>query len=182
MKSKMAERGFTLIELVVGISIAAFVVGAASMTTVTMMRLTPQSNNWAIALRQVQNASHWISSDVQMSQGDITVGDGNPTFLTLTIPEWETGAVVPKTYVYEFEDMPDGLKKLMRNNETDGGETMIAEYISGDNDDTNAIYYGPDDTDNPNTLTFTITAVSGNVPPVSRDYEATQRVPPAPAP
>ena len=174
MKLKTTERGFTLIELVVGISIAAFVVGAASMTTITMMRLTPRNNDWAVALRQVQNAGYWISHDVQTAQGDITVGDGNPTFLTLTVPEWETDAVVNKTVVYEFEDMPDGLKRLMRNNQTDVEETVIAENISSD--DTNAIY---DDTSG--MLTFTVTATSGDVE-VSRDYEAMQRVPAPPVP
>ena len=179
MKFKTTEKGFTLIELVVGLSIAAFVTGAASMVTISMMRLTPQNNDWAIALHQVQNASHWISHDVQMSQGDITAGDGNPTFLTLTVPEWDTATedVVDKTIVYEFEDMADDLKRLMRDNQTDGEEIMIAENISGDTDDTNATF---DDTTG--TLTFTITAVSGNVPPVTRDYEATQRVQPATTP
>ncbi|MCJ7655339.1 MAG: type II secretion system GspH family protein [Dehalococcoidia bacterium] len=172
MKSKMGERGFTLIELVVGLSIAAFVVSAASMTTVTMMRLTPQNNDWAVALRQVQNAGHWISHDIQTAQGDITVGTGNPTFLTLTVPEWETDEVVNKTVVYEFEDMPDGLKRLMRNNQTDVEETVIAENIS------NAV---ADFTVASGMLTFTITATSGTAT-VARDYEAMQRVPPAPEP
>ena len=177
MKSKMGEKGFTLIELVVGLSIAAFVVGAASMTTITMMRLTPQNTDWAVALRQVQNAGYWISHDVQMSQTTVADTDpGTPTFLTLTVPEWETDAVVDKTIVYEFEDMPDGLKRLMRNNQTDVEETMIAESISGDNDDTNASY---DDTSG--TLTFTITATSGTAT-VTRQYEAMQRVPAPPVP
>jgi prepilin-type N-terminal cleavage/methylation domain-containing protein len=178
MKPKLGEKGFTLIELLVGISIAAFVVGAASMTTITMMRLTPQTNNWAIALHQVQNAGHWISRDIQMSQGDITVGDGNPTFLTLTLPEWDDNLdeVVNKTVVYEFEDMSGDLKMLMRNNQTDGEQMMIAEYISTNNNDTIATY----NSDNL-TLTFTITATSGDVP-VTRDYEAMQRVLPAPSP
>jgi prepilin-type N-terminal cleavage/methylation domain-containing protein len=177
MKLKTTERGFTLIELVVGLSITAFVVGGASMTTTTMMRLTPQNNDWAVALHQVQNAGYWISRDVQMSQGTITIGNGSPIFLTLTVPEWDigSGAVVNKTFVYELEDMPGGLHRLMRNNQTDGGEIMIAEYIS--NDATNASYNATS-----GTLTFTITAISGTVPPVSRDYEAMQRVAPAPSP
>ena len=171
MKLKTTEKGFTLIELVVGIAIAAVVVGAASMTVVTMMRLSPQSNNWAIALRQVQNAGYWISRDVQMSQGNITPGAwGNPTFLTLTQPQNPTDN---KTIVYQFEDMGDGLQRLTRNNQTDGEQIMIAEYISIDNNDTTASY----NSDN-RTLNFTITAISGDVPPVTRDYEAMQRVPP----
>jgi prepilin-type N-terminal cleavage/methylation domain-containing protein len=169
---KTAEKGFTLVELLVGLSIAAFVVGAASMTTITMMRLTPQNNDWAVALHQVQNASHWISHDVQTSQGDITVGTWpSATFLTMTVPEWDSGggAVVDKTFVYEFEDMSGGLKRMMRNNQTDGQEIMIAEYVS------NAVANYDS-----GTLTFTITTSSGSVE-VSKDYEATQRVP-APEP
>jgi prepilin-type N-terminal cleavage/methylation domain-containing protein len=178
MKFKITEKGFTLVELLVGLSIASFVVGAASMTTVTMMRLTPQNNDWAVALHQVQNAGHWISHDVQMAQGDITVGDGNPTFLTLIVPEWDDvlDEVVNETVVYELEDMSGGLKRLIRNNQTDVEETIIAEFISGDNDDTNATY---DDTSG--TLTFTITAASGTAT-VTREYESMQRVPVPPEP
>jgi prepilin-type N-terminal cleavage/methylation domain-containing protein len=167
MKQKLGEKGFTLIELLVGISIAAFVVGAASMTIITMMRLTPQSNNWAIALHQVQNAGHWISRDVQMSQGAINTGDGNPIFLTLTQPQNPTDNT---TIVYQFEDMPNGLKKLMRTDQNSGEQIVIAEFISA-----TGATYSTNCTDNC-TLTFTITATSGNVP-VTRDYEAMQRVP-----
>lgn len=170
MKLKKGEKGFTLIELLVGLSIAAFVVGAASMTTVTMMRLTPQNNDWAVALSQVQNTGFWVSRDVLMSQS-VTVGTGEPTFLTLTIPQ-----ITPpdKTIVYEFEDMPDGLKRLMRDDQTAGQEMLVAEYISTDNNDTTASY----DTDS-RTLTLTVTATSGDVS-VTRIYEAAQRVPASP--
>jgi prepilin-type N-terminal cleavage/methylation domain-containing protein len=168
MKILSTERGLTLIELLVAISILAVVMAATSMTVITLMRLSPKSNNWAIALRQVQNAGYWISRDVQMSD-NITV-DQNPTtpqFLTLIQPEWDadSGAVVDKTIVYQFEDI-DGEQWLTRTEST-GGITAIAQYISN----TTANY----DSDNC-TLTFTITATSGNVP-VTRDYEAMQRVP-----
>jgi len=172
---KADEKGFTLLELLVALSIAAFVVAAASMTIITMMRLSPQSNNWAIALRQVQNTGYWISRDVQMAQGEITVGTGTPTFLTLTVPEWETDEVVPKTVVYEFEDM-SGEQWLVRTESIGGsivGQTAIAQYISMP--DTTATY-----DDVTRTLTLKVTAISGNVP-VTKRYETTQRVP-APAP
>jgi prepilin-type N-terminal cleavage/methylation domain-containing protein len=166
MKLKTNEKGFTLIELLVSLAIAGFVVGAASMVTITMMRLAPQNSDWVTALRQVQNAGYWISRDAQMSQGTITIGTWpNATFLTLTVPEWESGAVVNKTLVYEFEDMSGGLKRLMRNNQTNGEEIMIAEYVS------NAVANYDS-----GTLTFTITTTSGSTE-VSRDYEAVQRLP-----
>jgi prepilin-type N-terminal cleavage/methylation domain-containing protein len=175
MKLKAGEKGFTLIELLVGISIAAFVVAAASMTVITMMRLSPKTNNWAIALRQVQNTGYWISRDVQMSQGNIDIDPDPDTFLTLTLPQ-DQNPDNNKHIAYKFEDMSGGLKRLMRNDQTAGQQIMIAEYI----------YYNPvGDPDNStrvisdqNPVTLQITATSGDTT-VMRQYEATQRVPAA---
>ena len=161
---KNGEKGFTLIELVVALAIAAFVTAAASMTIITMMRLTPKNNNWAIALRQVQDAGYWISRDVLMSD-NITVGTGS-TFLTMRQPQVAT--TTPKTIVYQFQNMSGGLKRLVRTDNTTA--TLIAEYLS---DNTTAT-----PTDN-NTLTLKIEAISGDTV-VSRYYKAAQRVPAAP--
>jgi prepilin-type N-terminal cleavage/methylation domain-containing protein len=169
MKLKTGEKGFTLLELLVAISIAAFVVAAASMTIITMMRLTPKANNWAIALRQVQDAGYWISRDVMMSD-TVTPGTGD-TFLTLTVPQPSTvsqPSPPPKTIVYQFQDMPGGLKRLMRNDQG-VGQIMIAEYIS--TPDTTATY-----DDVTRTLTLKVTVTSGDTT-VTRQYEAAQRVP-----
>jgi hypothetical protein len=58
------------------------------------------------------------------------------------------------------------------------GQTAIAQYISMP--DTTAIY-NYDALSQIGTLTFTITAISGTTT-VTREYEAMQRIPPAPAP
>jgi hypothetical protein len=137
------------------------------MTIITMMRLSPQTNNWAIALRQVQNAGYWISRDVMMSQGTITVGTGAPTFLTLTVPQ-DSNPANNKQITYEFPTMYGG-QTLMRNDS--GQQIMIAEYISYANAPP-PVY---DTVTRTYTLTVTITATSGNVP-VTKTYEATQRV------
>jgi prepilin-type N-terminal cleavage/methylation domain-containing protein len=165
MKLKASERGFTLIEMVAVIGIAAFVTGAASMAIITMMRLSPQNSDWAISLRQVQDVGYWISRDVQMSRGDIIVGNGNPTFLTLTLPN-----VTPPntTIVYRTETMSGGVHRLIRNNsQTSPQDNVVAEYISAQT----AAYDGGS-----LRLTFSVTAVSGGTT-VTRNYEATQRVP-----
>jgi prepilin-type N-terminal cleavage/methylation domain-containing protein len=169
MKQRKSEKGFTLIELVVGIGIAAVVVGAAAATIITMTRLSPSSTEWAVSLQQVQNAGYWISRDIQMSQGDITVGDGNPTFLTITQPTTPTTSA---TITYQFEDMSDGLKRLMRNDQVQSG--LIAEYIyydpAGDPDHSTRVI------SDQNPVTLQITATMGDST-VTRQYEAMQRVP-----
>ncbi len=166
MKFKAGEKGLTLIEVVVGLSIMAAVVGAASAVIITMTRLSPQNGDWSIALSQVQNAGYWISRDVQMSQGTIIVDAGNPTLLTLTLPQTTTEN---KTVIYQFQDMSGGLKRLIRNDQTASEQKMIAEYTSVP---TPPVY----NTDN-RTLTFTMRATSGKVQ-VTKEYEAAQRVPP----
>lgn len=161
MKMLSTEKGFTLVEVLVALSIVAFVSAGISQTIVTLMRLSPQSTNWAVALRQVQDAGYWISRDVMMSD-TVTPGTGD-TFLTLTQPQI---SAPEKTILYQFDPMSGGLKRLMRDDA--GQETLIAEYISNA-----TATYDPDNC----TLTFTIEATSDDVI-VTRQYEATQRVPP----
>jgi len=175
VKLRTNEKGFTLIEMLVSIGIAALVAGAASATIITMQRLGPSNSNWAVSLRQVQNAGYWISRDIQMSQGDITVGDGNPLFLTITQPLTPTSS---RTITYQFEEMSDGLKMLMRSEEGQPG--IIAEYIyfdpTGDPDNSTMV------TSTLNPVMLQITAVQDDVM-VTRQYQATQRVPaPPPSP
>ena len=163
MKILRNEKGFTLLELLVAITILGAIAGVMSMSVITVMKVTPRSNNWAIALRQVQNAGYWISRDVQTSQ-NITVGTGS-TFLTLIVPQ-DPNPANDKTVVYRFENV-SGEQWLTRT-ETPGGTIMIAEYISNNTTVTA--------TDN-RTLAFTIEATSGGTT-VTRQYKAAQRVPP----
>ena len=170
LKLKWGEKGFTLIELVVGISIAAFVVGAASTAIITMERLSPRNTDWAIALRQVQDAGFWISRDIQMSQGDITVGTGNPDFMTLTLPQDQNPAN-NKTIIYQFQNTSGNLSRLIRDDS--GQQRFIADYV----------YYNPvaDPTkstmviSDQNPVTLQITATSGQTT-YTRQYKATQRI------
>ncbi len=163
LKLRKSDKGFTLVELLVGLTIMVIVVGTASAAIITMMRLSPRTNSWAIALRQVQDAGYWISRDVYQSQ-TITVGT-DTTYLTLLQPQ-----IIPpdRTVVYSWETMPGG-ERLTRS---DGTNTiLIAEYISAHPQPTY-------DSDN-GTLTFDITATYGDIS-VPMGYSATQRVPPTP--
>ncbi len=170
MKILKDQKGFTLIEMLMVVSLVGIIGGVAAMTTTTMMRLVPQSNDHVITQRQVQNAGFWITRDIQMAQVVNTSPEGGG-FIQMTLNVVGSPDVI---VTYELEDMVDGMKKLMRRTDV-GTEMMVAEYI----------YYNPDeDPDNSTrimnylspTLTFAVTSKSGNVS-VSKKYEATQRVP-----
>lgn len=181
LKLKTNEKGFTLIELLITIAIVAAISGALAMTVITLIQISPQSRDWNIALRQVQNAGYWISRDVQMSKGDITVDTGDP-FLSFTIP---TGPDTNNTVEYRFEDMSDSLKRLVRVDLASSQQIMIAEYIYynlGEPDKSTCV------TDNNSQCIVTgsqreklavrIAATYGNAT-VKRRYETTQRIPAA---
>ena len=175
-----SEKGFTLLEMLIVVGILGVIMGVMTMSVAMIMKVSPQNNDWTIALRRVQNAGYWISRDVQMAQ---TI-DPNPTapnFLILTLPvmDIDTQTIINKTFIYKLEDMNGGMKKLTRTDQDTGQQITIAEYI----------YYAPD-TDPQNStmvinydaqsrvLTVRITASSGTKR-ASRNYEAAQRVPAA---
>ena len=118
MKLKENERGFTLIELLVAIAILSAIVGVTSMTIITTMRVSSDSNDWVVALRQVQNAGYWISRDAQMAQTVTTDEPG--IFLTLSWADWGGND-------YEVKYVFDGNTLERQLNGSVG--ILIADYI-----------------------------------------------------
>jgi prepilin-type N-terminal cleavage/methylation domain-containing protein len=173
MKIKLGENGFTLFELLITLSILGAITGVMAMTIMIFMKVGPESNDRAIALRQVQNAGYWISRDV-LEAGNIIVDEdpGTTEFMTLNI---RTSITDNKTVVYDLGDMAGGLKKLMRTDQDTGNQILVAEYLYydpvGDPDNSTDVstYVSP-------SFKIQIAAISGDAM-VIREYEATQRVP-----
>lgn len=138
---KSGEKGFTYIELVVAIAIAALIAGAAAITTFQVLKGTGRNNDYVTAVRQVQNAGHWISRDTQMAQSIIADNLTPPDFLVMRWTENYAEDPVYHSATYFFEDLADGIGKLKRSHWSSAGvneETLVAEYI----------YYNPDDPGN----------------------------------
>lgn len=169
MKLLRSEKGFSLLEMLIVLGIMGAIGGAMAMTTATIVKITPQSNDQVIALRQVQNGGYWITRDVQTAQTvDINPATGEFLKLMLTVVGSDDSTVT-----YQLEDMAGGMKKLVRTSQ--GVPMLVAEYIYYDpvgNPDTstNILDYQN------NKLSLRITAKSGDTS-VIRKYQATQRVP-----
>src|SRR4030042_5758574 len=87
---KKQEIGFTIIELMIAISIMALASVAASMAIYQVFGGTENNNNRMTALHQVQNAGYWISRDTQMAISVNTTDSlAFPHFLHLGWTEWD---------------------------------------------------------------------------------------------
>jgi len=132
-KINKSQKGFTLIELIIAIAITALIIGGITVSVFQLFQLfkvNASTSNRMLAVRQVQNAGHWVSRDVQMAQSvDAAGAFGFP--LTLTWAEYVSGDVHQVVYTLVEED-----SELRRSHSVNGGgptETLVAQYIDTDN-------------------------------------------------
>ena len=135
---KPGEKGYTLLELLVAISIMAVASVAASAGIFQVYRNTECNSNHMAAILQVQNAGYWISRDAQMAESVTTVNLTAPNFLVLSWTEDESSDNY--TVIYSFGNMSgSGLKKLLRSqsiNGTASQTTFVAQYIDSSSNNT----------------------------------------------
>jgi prepilin-type N-terminal cleavage/methylation domain-containing protein len=169
---KRGQRGFTLIELIIALAITGAITGGITMSIFQTLDYDARSKARMIAVKQVENAVYHVSRDVQMAQEVETTypdpdGDGFP--LTLTWVEWDN---TENEVIYSKAP-----GELRRSHSRDGGaaqETVVARYISADNDDTNCSF----DDDNW-VFTFRVTAIVTGYP---EDISETREVEVVPRP
>ena len=163
---KQGEKGFTLLEVLVGLAIVAVIVVPITTTTTLIVKSFRQAAEQNAVLPQVQNAGYWISLDVQIASGINPSGlNGFP--LSLDIPT-DGNPEHDGRILYSFVG-----NKLMREVydswETLVSETFIADWIDIDNTafstvDANAGHYR-----------LRVPA-AGDVAGATKSYEIKQRV------
>ena len=120
------EKGFTLLELVIGSAIMAVVVGAIA-TTITVLFLNyGQAAGQNSALPQVQNAGFWITRDIQTSR-NVTGTDPTGFPLSLKIPvDTDENNDNRAEYIFEGNKLK---RELYNSSEVLISETLIADYL-----------------------------------------------------
>ncbi len=130
---KTREKGFTLTELLVSLSIATMVGASALLVIFQVSHGTERNNDRMTAVRQVENAGYWIGRDTQKARSVSADNVTLPDFLVLNWTEWDTdGDPVYYSAKYFFEDVNDNIGKLKRSYWSSTGineQTLIAQYI-----------------------------------------------------
>lgn len=172
---KPGEKGYTLVELLVAITIMGLASGAATVAIFQILRNTERNNNHLTVVRQVENAGYWISRDAQMARVITTnVTSDNLTFLSLSWDEWsDNGTKIAHSANYTFEGLTDGVGQLKRTYVSGGtsGQSRIAQYIYYDLSDvantSNTSYQDP-------VLTVKLTALLESIQE-TREYRVKRR-------
>lgn len=128
---KKSEKGFTLLELVIGLGIMASVIGATSMTATTLLLNYGEAAVQCDVLPQVQNSGYWITHDVQVARNVTADGtNGFPLYLSIPVDMDENN-----DNIVEYSLEGSRLKrKLYDSSHILLSDTHIADYI--DTDDT----------------------------------------------
>jgi len=122
------QKGFTFIELIVAMIIAAMITGAVVASIIQLFTMSDTNSNYNAAFTQVQSAGYWVSHDaVQAEQVTLT-----PDFITLNWVDWDG------TNAYKVVYTLEGSGQLKRSyyKKIDGSEEfelqgnfLIAQYI-----------------------------------------------------
>ena len=172
------QGGFTLIELIVAIAIAALITAGITAAIMQVLTINTRASNHMVAVRQVQQAGKEVSKDTLQAQSVNATGSwGFPLILTWT--EWGTNNT--HTVDYTLEERPGGVVRLQRGHSVNGGNstvTTVAEYIDGNIDPATTKAKTRCEWDAADrVLVFTVTATLGTESE-TRIYDIDQRVDP----
>ena len=166
------QAGFTLIELIISVAITGLISGGIAFAIMQVFSINSNASNQMTALREVQRAGYYISSDAEMAKS-INIGDNPETlhkveFVSINWSDWDG-----IDYQAEYTLNPES-RELRRSYYKDGvliyEDSLIARYIDTDPEKTNCQL-------DSNRLIFTVTAYIEGFEDASetRVYEITPR-------
>jgi prepilin-type N-terminal cleavage/methylation domain-containing protein len=103
-----SQKGFTLVELLIAIAIAAIIMGGIATTFYQIFSVQAGTTNRMYAIRQVQNVGYWVSLDAQNTQSISLVDDINTTeveFMVFNWVEWNGNEFIVRYVIFDNGDM-----------------------------------------------------------------------------
>jgi len=149
------QKGFTLIELLIGIAIAGILASGIAMGIFTIFDINARSNSSMTAVKEVENAIHWITRDTQMAQ-QVVLDPGNSGFpIVLSWVDWDSNS-----HSVTYSIVSGELRRIYSLNGDEPTTTVIVNHIDPASLMTNCQL-------TPGVLTYTITATTGGFRPAS---------------
>jgi prepilin-type N-terminal cleavage/methylation domain-containing protein len=121
------QTGFTLVEVLVVLAITSIIGTGIATSIMQITNINSSSNNRMVAIKQVENALHYINRDAQMAQ---TIQTGGSSFLAITYCDWDNTV---HTITYTLNGSPT---QLQRSETTGTGQptvTTVANYVDSSN-------------------------------------------------
>jgi prepilin-type N-terminal cleavage/methylation domain-containing protein len=120
----MRKNGFTLIEVLVTVSILAIVAAGLSMTINTILNTYDIARDKSVLLRQVERTGYWISEDIQRVESPPPNLNGFPVQINCY-----TGDDIADTDAIQYQIIADDTNHKIYRSVNGGSSMMIAEYI-----------------------------------------------------
>ena len=160
--SRHGQRGYTLVELIVGLTLSGMLATAVTVFALQTMKVSDTSGDRMQALMQVENAGFWMGRDVQMSE-NVTLGQSAGFPLRLV---WEDS----DNNTFEVTYSLDGtdLNRTLVENGGDPARVLIARDVATAPSSTNVTRSG-------GMVVFSVTSNSGDVD-VSHTYTIQPRL------
>lgn len=126
------QRGFTFVELLVVLAVTSIIAATVSMVVFQLLAVNARNSAHMTAVKQVENAVHWISRDASMAQAvtpasgaeEYPEGTGFPLALTWT--DWHTGHKHEVIYHLADGNQPSSLNRQVVIKDENGNETFSA--------------------------------------------------------
>ncbi len=143
------SKGFTLLELIVAVSVGALVTASGAITIKQVYGRTSVNNAHVNAVQQVENAGFWISRDAQRAEVINTTNLTGTNLVTMNWTEWDiNGNPVYFSVNYTFYNVSANIGRLKRtyssSNVSGNQQTLIGTNY----------YYNPGDSNNTSKATF----------------------------
>jgi len=147
------QRGFTLLEILIAITISGVLCAGITATIVQIFNENARATRNMQVVQNLENAGYWINRDMLMVQS-VAAPTGFPLVVKWQDCEFEeSNNYQGNTYLVSYSLADGKLQRSLKINSGTPIQTVVANYID---DDVTKTFYQYDETSR--TMTFTVTA------------------------
>ncbi len=142
-----SQKGFTLVELLVAVAITAVIGSVITMSISQLFSVSISDKNRMTAVKQVENALHYINRDVQMADRRlISPDDGSTGYFIMGLNlQWTDYTLDPVVkisvdYTLDADGVLERVYTIKENNEEENIISTVTTNIASHIDSVNSYY------------------------------------------